>query len=145
MKEYNSIIIGIGSSQYSNTLENPFSYSERKEMITRVLTAASISSFQIEPIPDIHDPPNWVDHVTKHISDFNMVYTNNPFTNDLFKQKGFIVKQTSIHKRESLSGNHIRKCIIQGKPLKDLVPREVVEYLIEIDGIQRLQKLASQH
>ena len=77
MKEHNSIVIGIGSSQYSNTLENPFSYSERKEMITRVLTAASISSFQIESIPDIHDPPNWVDHVTKLVSDFNIIYTNN--------------------------------------------------------------------
>jgi len=33
--QYDKIIIGIGSSQYSNSLDNPFSYDERKMMIEK--------------------------------------------------------------------------------------------------------------
>ena len=34
LKEVEKLIIGVGSSQYSETAENPFTYEERKEMIT---------------------------------------------------------------------------------------------------------------
>ena len=34
-KKYDEIIIGIGSAQYSNTLDNPFTLEERKLMIRK--------------------------------------------------------------------------------------------------------------
>ena len=36
-KKYKKIIIGIGSSQYCNTIDNPFTYEERKLMIDESL------------------------------------------------------------------------------------------------------------
>ena len=47
LKEADEIIIGIGSSQESNTKENPFSYEERKEMIEETLKADSIPNFKV--------------------------------------------------------------------------------------------------
>jgi nicotinamide-nucleotide adenylyltransferase len=141
-KDKNYPIIGIGSAQYANTMENPFSYEERKEMINRTLSNQSRSSYDIQPITDIHDPPNWVDHVITSISFFDIVYTNNPDTADLFEQHGYPVKQTPLYKRESLSGKHIRNCIMEEKPWQSLVPKEVLGYMKEINGVQRIKDLS---
>ena len=45
-REYDKIIIGIGSSQYSNISDNPFTVNERKLMIDRSLKKAGINNFK---------------------------------------------------------------------------------------------------
>ncbi|MFO8077713.1 MAG: nicotinamide-nucleotide adenylyltransferase [Thermoplasmatota archaeon] len=136
-------LIGIGSSQYQYTLQNPFSYAERKEMIQQSLNAIDLTSYQIEPITDIHDPPNWVEHVEKTVPDFDTVLTNNPFTASLFETKGYSVSQTTLFNREKLNGTYIRQCIINNKPWEHLVPPSVFEYIQKINGCSRLQALAA--
>ena len=63
-KDFEKIIIGIGSSQYSNTKQNPFSGEERKKMIELALKEW-ISNYETIYIPDIHDSEKWVD---QHLS-----------------------------------------------------------------------------
>ena len=43
-EKFDSIIIVIGSSQEKGTLENPFSYNERKKMIADVLNKNKIKN-----------------------------------------------------------------------------------------------------
>jgi len=136
-------LIGIGSSQYQHTLQNPFSYDERKEMIQQSLNAIDLNCYQIEPIPDIHDPPQWVEHVEKTVPGFDTVLTNNPFTASLFETKGYSVSQTTLFNRKKLNGTYIRQCIINNKPWKHLVPSAVFEYIQKINGCSRLQALAA--
>ena len=61
LKECDEVIIAVGSSQEKNTLENPFSYSERKRMIESVLKKHKIKNCKIYPVPDLYDDKKWVD------------------------------------------------------------------------------------
>ena len=83
-KKYSEIIIGIGSSQYGHTIENPFTNDERKIMIERSLNNIGVKNYKIVFIPDIHNPPKWVDHVLSIISDFDEVISNNNFITSSF-------------------------------------------------------------
>ncbi len=143
-KEYKEIIIGIGSSQYDNTNENPFSSAERKQMIIKSLEEINIKNFRVVLIPDIHNYPKWVDHVTSIISDFDVVFSNNDLTRRLFTEKEYKVKETSIHKGDKYSGKEIRRRILKGDKWKDLVPKPVVRIIKDINGNKRLKKLAEQ-
>jgi len=141
-KQYEEIVIGIGSSQYQNTYDNPFSESERKQMITQSLRAVGIHKFRIVAIPDIHNPPRWVDHVCSIISDFDVVIANNPFTRKLFSEKGYVVKGTAFFNRKRYSGKEIRRRIIQDEPWHELVPKVVFKFIHNIYGIKRLKSVS---
>jgi len=140
--QYDEIIIGIGSSQYSHTSDNPFSYDERKRMIESSLKEAGIRNFRIVAIPDIHNPPQWVSHVVSLVDDFDVILTNNSFTKQLFEEKGYIVKKTSLIEREKYSGAHIRKQMKENTSWENLVPEPVVTILHDIHGIKRVQQIS---
>jgi len=101
-KKYEEIIIAIGSSQYDHTEMNPFTSDERKQMIEKSLKEININNYRIELLQDIHNLSKWVEHVISIVSDFNVVLSNSDLTKRLFKEKGYIVKETPISK------NHIR-------------------------------------
>jgi nicotinamide-nucleotide adenylyltransferase len=140
--QYEEIIIGIGSSQYHDTPDNPFSEAERYQMISRALDAAGIDNYYIVSIPDIHNPPKWVDHVCSMIPDFDLIIANNPFTRKLFSKKGFLVKGTAYFDRKRYSGKEIRRRMITDEPWKDLVPKAVYDIIRKIDGIKRLKRIS---
>jgi len=140
-KEYDKIIIGIGSSQYSNTKENPFTSEERRKMIKKSLDDINIKNYEIIMIPDIHNPPKWVDHILSIVSNFNVVISNNSLTKRLFSKKGYVVKETPLYEKNKYSGKEIRKKIIKDEPWKNLVTHEVYNIIIKIKGIERLKNL----
>ena len=138
---YSDIIIGIGSSQYSNTSENPFTNDERKQMIENSLKKIGIKNYKIVNIPDIHNPPKWVDHVLTIISDFDVVLSNNDFTKQLFSDKGYIVKETPLYEKDKYSGKVIRKKIKNNETWEDLVPEEVCKIIKKSNGVERIRTL----
>jgi nicotinamide-nucleotide adenylyltransferase len=137
--QYETIIIGIGSSQYHDTAENPFSEEERKQMITQSLDGVGIHNYRIIPIPDINDPPCWVDHVCSLVSDFDVVIANNPFTRKLFSEKKYTVKGTAYFNRKLYSGKEVRRRIIHNEPWTGLVPEAVVEIIRNVHGVERIK------
>lgn len=117
----NEIIIGIGSSQYSNTDENPHNFEERKKMIEKALSVMlsetptkygveskypPLKSYSIIAIPDIHDETNWVEHVKNIVGNFDVAYTGNDWVEKLFKEKKVPVNQIKIN--INISGTKIR-------------------------------------
>ena len=139
-----SVIIGVGSSQYHHTLSNPFTYEERKHMIDLVVSSLFKKRYTVYGIPDIHDPPNWVDHVKSVVPSFSVVLTNNEFTSQLFKEKGIDVHSPGLYERKKCMGKEIRMRMIQHKEWQHLVPTEIVSYLEEIDAVKRLQLLSEE-
>ncbi|MBU0497329.1 MAG: nicotinamide-nucleotide adenylyltransferase [Candidatus Thermoplasmatota archaeon] len=137
---YEHIFIGVGSSQYSYTYDNPFSFEERKLMITEILHEQGIQNFAIIAIPDVHDPPNWVAHVKKICPPFDIVITNNDFTASLFKEKGYATENTPLFDRKNLAGKEIRNRIRNNQEWESLVPI-IISRLIKkkLDGIHRIQ------
>jgi len=138
--QYEELIIGVGSSQYRDTCDNPFSEVERKQMITQSLDAVGIHKYRIVAIPDIHDPPRWVDHVCSIVSDFDVIIANNPFTRKLFSEKGYEVKGTAFFDRKRYSGKEIRRRIFKDEPWDELVPEVVFKIINNIDGVKRVKR-----
>ena len=142
-KEYDEIIIGIGSSQYNNTQNNPFTSEERKKMIEESLKKNNIKNYKIELVPDLHNNPKWAPYVTSIIPDFDVVLSNNDLTKRLFKEQGYIVRETPEYDRTKYSGNQIRKKMINNEPWENLVPEPVAKIIKKIKGLERIQKLTN--
>lgn len=124
----NEIIIGIGSSQYSQTEENPYSFIERKKMIEMILKYIPNKKIKIIAIPDIQDPPNWVEHVKNLIPNFDIVYTGNDFVAKLFQSKNYPVQPITI--QQKISGTEIRQMMKKNNPdWKKLIPPEIMTLL----------------
>jgi nicotinamide-nucleotide adenylyltransferase len=140
--EYGEVIIGMGSPQYGNTLENPFTSGERKLMIEESLEKIGVKNYRVVLIPDIHNYPKWVDHVVSIISDFDVVLSNNSLTKRLFSKKGYVVKETSLYDRDKYSGKEIRRRIINDESWVDLVPELVYNIIKNIGGVDRLKNLS---
>jgi len=140
-KDFDEIIIGIGSSQYSNTLDNPFTAEERKEMIEKTLNAEGIKNYKVYFIPDIHNYPKWVSHVESIVPKFDVVISNNLLTSKLFSEKGYIVRNTLLFEREKYSGKEIRRRMLEGREWKNLVPKQVVDIIEKIKGVERIKNL----
>ncbi len=139
--KYDEIIIGIGSSQYSNTIDNPFSSDERMLMIKESLKQENIKNYKIILIPDIHNPPKWVDHVLSINSDFDVVVTNNDFTKKLFLEKGFKIKKTPLFNKKEYSGRVIRRRISGNETWDNLVPKPCIQIIKK--GDKRIKELNS--
>lgn len=140
-REYTSIIIGVGSSQYSFTKDNPFSYNERTRMIRASICQQKCPQLQIIPIPDIHDYDHWVDHVLSITDDFDVVISNNPLTKSLFSKKGIPVKSTPLFQKDIWSGTVIREKIQKGQPWEHLVSEPTVDIIKNLNGVNRIQHL----
>lgn len=136
-----SMYIGIGSSQYHHTFDNPFTYEERKTMIELALKDEFFITYDIYPVKDIHDPPRWVDHVTTCLPPFTTVLTNNEVTASLFKAKGFTVVIPGLQKRDLYKGEIIRERMRTDQSWEHLVPSSVARFLHQIDAVSRLKTL----
>ncbi|MFA6919341.1 MAG: nicotinamide-nucleotide adenylyltransferase [Patescibacteria group bacterium] len=125
--DVDEIIIGIGSSQYSQTDENPYNYETRKKMIEMVLPKELAKKFSIFAIPDVHENNIWVDHVKNIVGSFDEVYTGNELVRSLFADKKYLVLPIKI--KIKVSGTKIREMIKNGdEKWKELVPEEIYDY-----------------
>ncbi|PIR75553.1 MAG: nicotinate-nucleotide adenylyltransferase [Candidatus Magasanikbacteria bacterium CG_4_9_14_0_2_um_filter_42_11] len=116
------IIIGIGSSQYSRTDNNPYTYEERKSMIEHAWKEQQAT---ILAITDIHDETKWVEHVIETTGQIDIVYTGNAWVKELFEKAGYKVKDIII--KNPYSGTTIRKMIQnESDEWESMVPPEVV-------------------
>ena len=144
LEEHNKVKIGIGSSQFSNTKNDPFTNVERRRFIEAALKKRKIpnSKYEIYDIPDIFNAKKWVDHVVTIVGDFEIVYSNSDWVRELFQNKGYVVgKKLGIFKKK-YNASHVRKLISkERKNWTNLVPNEVVNLIQEINGIQRIQSL----
>jgi len=144
LKEVDELVIVVGSSQYSHTIENPFTTGERVVMIRRALIEERVDSsrYWIIPIPDMHIHMIWVAEVVGYTPKFDTVYTNEPLTRRLFIEGGFKVKPVPFYRREEYSSTEIRQRILHRENWEELVPEAVAQFIKEIDGAERLRDLA---
>jgi nicotinamide-nucleotide adenylyltransferase len=144
LKKLDELVIVVGSSQYSHRTDNPFTAGERVTMIRRTLEEERISPsrYWIVPVPDVHVHITWVAQVIGYTPKFTVVYTNDPLTRRLFIEASYEVRPVPFHKRELYSATEIRKRMLNGKNWEELLPSSVVQFIKEIDGVERLRDLA---
>jgi nicotinamide-nucleotide adenylyltransferase len=143
-KSHKKIKIGIGSSQLSHTVNDPFTSDERKEFLNTAILKRGISPnrYKIYEIPDIFNAKKWVDHVISIVGEFDSVFSNSNWVRELFSNKGIKVEKKKAIFKKKFNGNNIRKLIIRNnKKWKTLVPKEVAQLIEEFNGIDRIKKL----
>lgn len=141
IRNNDSLIVVVGSAQYSNLPQNPFNSGERIVMINAVLRELKVKEFYIIPIEDVGNDELWASKIEELTPEFDMVYTNNPVTKKIFSRKRYKVESPGLFVRSRFSGTRIRGLIAKGKPWKNLVPKKVADELIRIGGEERLEML----
>ena len=131
LKSFDEIIIGIGSSQEKNTLKNPFSYNERKEMISKTLKNNKIKTFKIFPVPDLYDDAKWVNYIIKNLPKFDAAFSGNEWTIRCFNKHK--IKSFKIKLVKGISSTKIRELIRKNKKWEKLVPKETAIAVKKID------------
>ncbi|MEW5760716.1 MAG: nicotinamide-nucleotide adenylyltransferase [Candidatus Thermoplasmatota archaeon] len=141
-KKYSDVIIGIGSAQYSHTLENPFTAGERHLMISRALEDEGIYNYYLIPIEDVNKHSLWVSQVESLTPKFDVVVTGNTLNKRLFSEKNYTIVEPKMYNKEEYSGTEIRRRILSGEDWQSLVPPAVVNVIKEIDGVERLKAVS---
>jgi len=137
LKKYNKLIIGIGSSQEKNTFQNPFSYNERKKMISNLLKKNKINNVKVYPVPDLYDDYKWTNYILKNLPKFDDAYSGNEWTIRCFKKHKIKCKKIKLIK--GINSTKIRGMMINNKNWEKLVPEEVSAQIKKIKGVKRVK------
>lgn len=130
LKHEKFVIIGIGSAQYFRMKKNPFTASERYQMIEKALEQAKISrsKYTIIPIKNIENYSAWPNYVDSLLPPYDTVYTSSKIVKKLYEQQGkHKVKSLKFNKK--INGTLIRKLMRQKKNWQALVPKTVAEFI----------------
>ena len=141
LKIEGNILIGIGSTEESYLPDNPFTCSERIQMIEAALQEEKVSpvKYRIIPVRNINNYGLWVKHVQNTVPPFDKVYCSSKIVKRLFEDSGVTVKPTKI--KYKLNATQVRKAILSGKSWEKMVPKSVSRVMREIDGVKRLKDL----
>tara|TARA_Y100000814_G_scaffold99124_1_gene68902 strand:+ start:1240 stop:1770 length:531 start_codon:yes stop_codon:yes gene_type:complete len=141
-------IIAIGSSEAELSMSNPWNADEREAMIRAWLDGREAKIVQI---PDINDPPNWVEHATKFHGE-GVLVTSDESTKELYEESGFTVDWVDLSNRESFEGWRVRATLkmlstvyetdAQKTVMLASIPSCVVDWLIENDALYRLYSMS---
>jgi nicotinamide-nucleotide adenylyltransferase len=143
LEEVDELVIIIGSAQYSHNLNNPFTAGERLTMIRMALDEAGVDSARVfvVPVPDVHLHMIWVSALEGYTPHFDVVYSNEPLTRRLFMEASYKVKPIRFHERKVYSSTEIRERMLKDENWQELVPKSVVSFIKQIDGVNRLKDL----
>jgi nicotinamide-nucleotide adenylyltransferase len=143
LDEVEELVVVIGSAQYSHNKANPFTAGERLVMIRSALEEARVdfSRVWVVPVPDVHLHMMWVSAVEGYTPKFQIVYSNEPLTKRLFMESDYKVKGIPFFERQFYSSTLIRDKMLADDSWKTLVPKTVVGFIAEIDGISRIRDL----
>ena len=144
LKGYKRIKIGVGSSQFSRTKINPFTYEERANFITSALNKRGITSqrFSLYPIPDIFNASEWVNHVISIVGSFDTIFSNSDWVRQLFQNEGYTVGEKIGIFKKKYKASQVRKLISKdNRNWTTLVPKEVANLIKDYNGIERIKIL----
>jgi nicotinamide-nucleotide adenylyltransferase len=133
--------LGIGSSQFDHTRENPFTADERRRMVEVADEAHGLKVARVDEVPDIFDDTRWVSHVESCCGKFDHIFSHNEWTARLFAEAGYEVRAAPMFDRPLLEGTKIRLAIKeQGlEAVAEAVPPAVLAYLRSLDAEKRIR------
>ena len=127
LEKYDSVLIAIGSSDASRQRANPFSFDERKEMITGVLRKENIlGRCEIVGMPDTPDDKKWVEEIKKY--NFDVVITGNKWTRECLEDDYEIITPDFLEP-EKYNATRIRNIIRLRGDWDFLVPDEIYGFV----------------
>lgn len=130
LKKFDKVIIAIGSIQEKRTEKNPFSFYERKKMLSLVFPKEiSSGKIKIIGVRDEKNDEKWTEKILKRAK-FDVAVTGNEWVAKCFKGKK-PVRFIKLWKPEIYNGSVIRKVMKKQDKWEKFVPEEIVNYLKE--------------
>jgi nicotinamide-nucleotide adenylyltransferase len=123
------IVIAVGSSQERGTENNPWDYTQRKQMIEAVLDSLQLRE-RVARICESPDDPSdavWLAKLKEQAGDFDVVVSNNPWVLEVLKADGYPTVESGLFNREEWEGVKIRALLrVRNSAWKARVPAVVV-------------------
>ena len=143
LEDCQSVVVGLGSSTAKTSLRNPFTTAERRQMLAACFPAeVATGRLSLVDLPDIHNPPRYVDHVLALTGPVDRVFGNDDETLGLFDLAGLRIVSPGLLEREKYEANKIRVLIAEDDPAwRKLVPAAVVPLLEAWGASKRLRGL----
>ncbi len=129
--------MGIGSSQLSDTYENPLSAAQRKKIVMKALSAHRIKA-RLILIPDFKDDSDWSGYLMKRVKGLDVIFSRNPWVIKVMTTEGVKVFKPSWERRSRLSGRLIRERIRNGREYAERLPVS-----IPVSALKRIRTTAS--
>ena len=98
-----AVRIAIGSAQTDPGPDDPWTWSEREAMIRAWLDDEGLDA-EIVAIPDLHDPPRYVEHAEAWHGEAGTLVTSDDATAELYRTSGWSVDLVDLVERERLQG-----------------------------------------
>ncbi|MFC2162554.1 adenylyltransferase/cytidyltransferase family protein [Candidatus Altiarchaeota archaeon] len=136
--ECDSLVVGVGSCNQSRTLDNPFTFGQRRKMIEDSLDIGV--GFEVAGIPDFGDYDKWAAWIKSNL-DFDVFFGNTGREAGIFGKAGVKVISPPFHDRERLNGTYIRGQLLAGSDLSDLVPAPALKVVTECGGQDLLRDI----
>ena len=145
--DVDEIVIAVGSAQYDHTQKhpsapwsvNPFTMTERTEMIERSLEGELNKPYALHPVPDYHDWQKWHQHIERELPQFFCLYSADRKEREFFEDRGYQTR--GFPRRFSFHAGSIRINLARGEDYSDTVPAGTLAVLERIGAEQRLRQL----
>lgn len=142
LAENDKIIVAIGSAEENFLPENPFTASERYEMIEAAFEEAKIDpqKYCIMPVRNIDNYALWTHHVELLLPPFETVYAGSKIVQTLFRKNGkYNVKPVKVKK--NINATRVRESMLKNEQWEKLVPKAVAAFMKKIHGEKRLKDI----
>jgi len=141
LSECDEVVIAITSSQFNYLEKDPFTASERIEMIHQALKEAEVdlSKCFIIPIENQFNIVTWASYLKSILPQFNKVYSGNEYVSMLLADAGVQVIAPKFLDRDRYNATNIRNLIVEDKDWQNFVPSAVANVIKKINGVNRLK------
>ena len=141
LSKVDKLWIGLGSSNKPIEKDNPFTATERKEMILSSIDSSMKEKISIYFIPDVDNHIRWIEKIDTIVPSFDIVFSNDDLTKHLYAKRSTKISSIPFSNREILSGTRIRDLIVSDQKWDDLVSNGTKNFLISISAKYRLKDL----
>ncbi len=141
LSECDEVFIAITSSQFNYLEKDPFTASERIEMIYQALKedGVDLSRCFIIPIENQFNIATWTSYLKSTLPQFDKVYSGNEYVSMLLADTGIQVIKPKFLERERYNATRIRNLMIEDQNWQSFVPPIVANVIKKINGINRLK------
>lgn len=138
-----TVVVAIGSSTAKPGLRNPFTAAERRQMVEATFpNEVRSGAIVVAEVPDLHDPPRYVEHTLAITGPVDVVYGNDDGTLGLFERAGMRTESPGLVDRGRYEAKVIRaQMAADDGAWRKSVPPPVAEMLIRLDAGRRLRGL----
>ncbi len=143
LSECDEVVIAITSSQFNYLEKDPFTASERIEMIYQALKedGVDLSRCFIIPIENQFNIATWTSYLKSTLPQFDKVYSGNEYVSMLLADTGIQVIKPKFLERERYNATRIRNLMIEDQNWQSFVPPIVANVIKKINGINRLKTI----